>query len=868
MTLRELFNRLHDRIFRERLGRELDEELRFHRAMLERDEGNAYSFGNTTYYREETRAMWSIGSIDDWMQDVRYAIRALRAAPAFSLIVTLTLALGIGATTAIYTVVDTVLLRPLPYPNADRLVAMIDVQDAGMQAPASYEEYLDWRKRAGTALSEVGVAFGSGDVLQTNDGAEQLMGTRMSANMPALLGIRTVLGRPFNEAEEPGSAPAVVMLSEALWRTHFGADPAIIGRTVMLSGAPNVVVGVFSPGPSTLMPNAFQWSHRRLPDFLAPLRLDEKNSPPGTHWLNGIGKLRPGLDIAQARTRLAAMTSAIQHDRQTTHALAIAPLAETLFGSYRAPLTVLLAAVVVLLLIACVNTANLLLARTTTRRRDFAVRAALGAGRQRLLRLLLVESVLRAILGGACGIALAYALVHILRVRLAASVARMAEATIDGRVLAIAVAITVASGLLFGLLPALRAGRSDAADELRDGARGSTGGVIRERSRRALMVAEVALSFLLLATAGLLGRSVVNLLHVPKGFDADNLAAGFTWLPPSRYPDSLKQKQFFDRLTGELGGIYGAPNVTLASDLPITGATNGGVGIEGREYPNGGMPNAEKRIVAPNYFEVLRARLVSGRWFEQGDDLGQPPVVVINQSLAALLFPNQNAVGRRVSFGWGIGGFQTIVGVVADLRESSLDQPSRPAIYISYRQRPSYAMHFLVRTTAPEGTLVTTFRQVLRKLDPTIPLVESRTMDDVVRASMQQQRLTTTMLGSFALAALLLAAIGLYGVISYSVAQRTQELGIRAALGALPKDLIGVVLGQALSFTIPGIVLGVLGAVATRKVIAAQLFGVGPTDVLTLTLAAVALTLVAMLASVVPMRRAAHADPLEAIRAQ
>ncbi|HEX4683379.1 MAG TPA: ABC transporter permease [Gemmatimonadaceae bacterium] len=868
MTLRELVNRLRDRVFRERLSRELEEELRFHRAMLERDEGNACRLGNTTYYREETRAMWSLGNIDDWMQDVRYAFRALRATPAFALVVTLTLALGIGATTAIYTVVDTVLLRPLPYPEPDRLVAMSDVQEGGRETPAGFDEYLEWRKRSGAALSDVGVAFGSGDVLQTSDGAEQLMGTRMSANMPALLGVRIVLGRTFNESEVATTAPAVVMLSEVLWRSHFGGDPSIVGRTVSLSGTPNIVVGVFASGPNTLVPSAFHWSHRRLPDFVAPLRLDEKSSPPGMHWLNVIGKLGPGVTIGQARTRLASMTAAIRQDRHTTHGLAIEPLAESLFGSYRAPLTVLLAGVAVLLLIACVNTANLLLARTATRRREFAVRAALGAGRRRLLRLLLVESVLRAVVGGASGIALAYALVRVLRAWLAASVARMADATIDARVLGVAVAVTVASGLLFGLLPALRAGRGDAADDLRDGARGVTGGAIHERSRRALMVAEVALSFMLLATAGMLARSVVNLLRVPKGFDAEHLVAGFTWLPPSRYRDSVAQKQFFDRLTSELGGTYGSANITLASDLPITGSTDGGVGVEGREYTHDDMPNAEKRIVGPNYFQMLGARLVSGRSFEAGDDLGQPPVVVINESLASLLFPKQNAVGRRVSFGWGIAGYQTVAGVVADLHETALDQPTRPAIYISYRQRPSSSMRFLVRTTAPQTAVVTAFRDVLRRIDPTIPLVETRTMDDVVRGSMQQQRLTTTMLGAFAVAALLLAAIGLYGVIGYSVAQRTQELGVRAALGALPRDLMRFVLGQTATFTLAGIALGIAGAVASRRLIAAQLFGIGPTDVVTLALAGIVLAVVAVLASLVPMRRAARADPLEALRAR
>lgn len=878
--IRELLARLRDRLRRDRLGRELEEELRYHRAMLERDARAAGGpdadvgadvarrFGNATYYREEARQMWSLGSFDDLVQDFRFALRSIRATPAFSLIVTVTLALGIGATTAMYTVVDSVLLRPLPYPEPGRLVEMFDVQDGGNEvSAASYQEYLDWRQRSRDVLSEVGAAFGSGEVLQTNDGAEQLMGVRASANLPALLGVRVVLGRAFRPDEEAATAPAVVMLSESFWRSRFGGDPSIIGRSVTLTGTPHTVVGVFASGSNTLRPSAFSWVHRRLPDFWKPLRLDEKSSPPSLHWLDLIGQLRPGVDRGRARSRLLQIGGSIRQDRHTTHGIAIKPLAEAWFGDYRAPLRLLFVAVAVLLLIACVNTANLLLARTATRRREFAVRAALGAGRRRLLHLLLVESLLRAALGGAGGVALAYVLVRAIRTWLSASVPRMADASIDGRVLAVAVLITAASGLLFGILPAFHAGTTDAADDLRDGGRGIQGGVVHDRLRRALMTGEVALSFMLLATAGLLTRSVMNLLDVPKGFDAENLVAGFTWLSPTRYPDSLSQKQFFDRLLAGLGTVYGASNVTLASDLPIAGGTYGDVTVDGREYPNGSQPTAEKRIVANNYFQVLGARLVAGRLFEATDVLGAPPVVVINQSLAKSLFPNENPIGKRAVFGWGITGAQTVIGVVADVRESAPGHGPSPAIYTSSEQRPDNSMRFLVRTTAPQASVTSTFRSVLRKLDPTIPLVETQTMGDVVRASTQQQRMSMITLGAFATIALLLAAVGLYGVISYSVAQRTQELGIRAALGASPGDLRRVVLGQAAGFIVAGIVLGVLGALAARSLIAAQLFGVAPTDPVTFAVAGSVLALCALVASLVPMRRAARSDPMQALRA-
>ena len=879
MRPRELLNRIRDRLARDRLGRELEEELRFHRAMIERDaraagtaerelpSAIAAQMGNTTYYREEARDMWSLGSLDELLQELRYGARAVRATPAFSLVVTLTLALGIGATTAIFTVVDSVLLRPLPYANPSSLVALIDVEDDDRRAPASYREYMDWRTRASDVFSDVAADFGTGAVLQTADGAEQLLGSRVSANLPRLLGIHPILGRVFRADEDRAGAPQVVMLSERVWRDQFAADPSIVGRTITLTGSPWTVVGVFAGASNTLIPSPFAWSHHRLPDFWLPLSLDDKTSPPGLHWLDVVGRLRPGVDVARARTRLDAISAAIKHDRATTHSLAIAPLAEHLVGSFRAPLRLLLGAVLVLLLIACVNTANLLLARTATRRREFAVRSALGAGRARLLRLVLVESVVRAAAGGVIGVALAYALVRGMRVWLVGTVARIADASIDGRVLAAAVVVTLACGIAFGLLPARRAGSGDSADDLRDGARGSSG-VARDRARRGLMVAEVALSFMLLATAGLLTRSVINLLHVPEGFDTHDLVAGFTWLPSNRYPDSLAQKRFYDRLIVELGNAYGPQHVALASELPVSGGTNGGVDVQGRKFPNGVLPNAEKRIVSPNYLTMLGAHLVAGRWFTSSDDIASPGVVVINETLARTLFPNENPLGKRVGFNWGIEGFQTVVGVVTDLREGTPDQPSRPAIYISTEQRPDYEMRFLVRTNAPPPVVAFSFRAILRKLDPTIPLVETSTIDGVVREGTQQQRLTTIMVGSFAAVALALAAIGMFGVISYSVTQRTQELGLRAALGALPGDLMRLVLGQAAGYTMGGITIGAVGAFATRRLVATQLFGVGPSDATTLCAAAFVLACVAVAGAFIPMRRAASADPMDALRAQ
>ena len=811
--------------------------------------------------------MWSLGWFDDLLLDLRFVFRALRSEPAFSLVVTLTLALGIGASVAMYSVIDGVLLEPLPYPAPASLVQLTDVQEQNREAPASYPEYLDWKQRTAGILSEIGVSFGAGEVLQGADGAEQLQGTHVSVSLPAMLGIRPILGRTFRPDEESVGAPRVVILGEALWRSHFGSDPGIIGRTITLTGQPYVVIGVFPSAPNVRAPTVAQWSHPAPPAFWLPLRLDEKSAPRTLHWLDVVGRLRPGVTLEQARARAVAVAASIQQDQHIPNGVHINPLAPVLVGAYRQPLELLMAAGGLLMLIACANVASLLLTRAALRTREFAVRTALGAGQGRLFRLVLVESLVRAAIGGLLGVGLAVLLVRGIRGWLGDSLPRLAEASIDGRVLAVAVAVTVVCGIALGIVPAVRARRDAVAGTLRGGGRGMVGRAARDRMRPVLVVGEIALSFMLLAAAGLLTRSVAKLLAVPTGFDATHLVAGSTWLPSTTYPDSVHQRNFFDRLLGELGTTYGAEHVTLASDLPVTQGVDGSVTVEGRTDMNGPMVNADKRIVGANYFDVLGARIVAGRVFRSTDVLSAPPVVVVNQTFARQVFPNEDAVGKRVGFDWGIDGLQTIVGVIADLREGSLARPPHPAIYISAEQRPNSWMSVIVRTNDPPAAVAGTFRDALRRIDPSVPLVETETMASVIRADIQQQRISMMLLGGFALAALLLAAIGLYGVISYSVAQRTQELGVRAALGALPRDLMWLVLRQTAAVVGTGLALGAAGALAARALIAAQLFGVSARDPSTLAAAALLLAGVAFVATIVPTRRAAVADPLEALRA-
>jgi putative ABC transport system permease protein len=803
-------------------------------------------------------------------QDLQHAVRAIRRTPGLSVVVTLALALGIGATTALFGVVDTLFLRPLPYVSPSALVRVFDVQGDVHQLPASFPEYVDWRQRTSAVFSGVGAFLGQGEVLSGNGDAEQLLGAMVSPNLPAMLGLRPLLGRTFRPDEEGDGQTHVVVLSEGLWRERFAADRGIVGRTITLTGEPFTVIGVFAAGAEAILPSRSYIARGKGAAFWRPLNLTSQTSPRGLHRLDIIARLRPGVSEQAASASLGAVAAALRQSGVTTHGIEASPLANTLVGDLRTPIALLLGAVGLLLLIACANVTNLLLARATGRRREFAVRAALGAARSRLVVLGLLEGVLRGLIGGTAGVGVAYALAAVARRTLGGSIPRMSELAIDLPVLGAAILISLTVGVLVGTLPALRASRSDLVGDLRDGARGTGGGAgfSGDRFRRRLMVGEIALSFVLLTTGALLARSFSNLLSVPVGFDPSHLVSARTWLPSVRYRDSLSQITFNARLTDALASEFGRGAVTLTSALPIEGGTSGSIDIVGRQFANGDMPMVEKRIVGNEYFAVLRTKLVAGRTFGGGDVLSAPPVAVVNEAFAKRWFPNENAVGRRFMFGWGTDATQAIVGVVADVREGPLDQGSMPTVYVSASQVPNSFMSAVIRTNRGPADVGRAYRNVLRRLDPALPTMDVRSISDVIGSSVRQQRLLTVVLGGFAVTALLLAAIGLFGVVSYSVAQRTQEFGIRAAVGAQWTDLVGLVLRQTAWLVGLGIVVGIALSVAARRLIEAQLFGVSGGDPAALAFTTALLTLVGLIASAVPTVRAARADPLEALRAE
>jgi len=806
--------------------------------------------------------------MNTFRRDLVQVLRSIRRTPTLTVVVTLTLALGVGATTAIFSVMDVILLRPLPYESSNRLVQLFDVQRDVRDLPASYPEFLDWRARATDVLSDAGVVIGQGEVLSGGGDAEQLQGAMTSVNVPAMLGLAPILGRGFRADEEGPAASHVVILSEGLWRRHFAGDPGIIGRKVTLTGEQFSVIGVFPSSSRAILPSRWWFAHGKPAEFWRPLNLTVENSPRGMHHLDVVARLRPGVSAVAAAARLDALAATLKREGVSTHGISLTPLSTSLVGDLRTPIELLFAAVTLLLLISCANVANLLLARATARRRELAVRAALGAARARLVGHMLLEGVVRGMIGGACGVGVAYGVVVLARGALGTSIARIAEATIDGRVLAATLAISLLSGILVGVVPALRSTRGDLVTDLRDGARGVMGSVSRDRFRRALIVGQIALSVVLLTTGGLLARSFQNLLSVPMGFDPRGLISARTWLPTLRYADSLSQIAFNSRLRDAMGATFGSRAVTLASALPVEGGTSGSVDIEGRTFADGDAPLAEKRVVSNTYVDVMRAHVRSGRSFGPGDALGATPVAMVNEAFARRWFPGENPVGHRLSFGWGTSARQTIVGVIADVREGALDAASKPTIYVPAEQVPNSFMYTVVRTERPTVDVANAYRRALRMLDPALPAMDVRLVSDVIGSTVRQRRLTAAVLGTFAITALVLAAIGLYGVVSYSVTQRTQEFGIRAAVGARSVDLMQLVLRQSAGLVLWGIVIGIALSAAAHRLVTAQLFGVTGSDPRVVALTAVTVALVALTASAVPTIRASRIDPLQALRGE
>ena len=805
--------------------------------------------------------------MDTLRQDLIYAIRRLAMAPAFTLIAVATLALGIGANSAIFSIVHAVLLKPLPFAEPDRLVQLYQVSGGRNVAYFSPQNFLD---TAAAAKSFEGIAaVDGGGVTLTGRGAPAVLnGAEVSASFFSVFGMTPELGRPISADENEPDKAAVVVLSHALWQTRFGGDPKIIGQSIRLDSRDFTVIGV-APKDFSFPDDTELWT---------PLAYDAvfRTHSRGAWYLRVFGRLRPGVSLAAAREEtktIAARLEKAYPDQNEGLGGTALPLQEALVGSSRSALYLLLGAVGLVLLIACVNVANLLMARAAARESEFAVRQALGAGQGRIFRQLMTESLLLGALGGVAGLLVASLSLGSLIALQPNGVKRLNEAHIDPAVMLFAAVLAMATGFLCGVLPGMSARRAP-AQALREGARGLLGGR-SGRVRGGLVIGQMALAMMLLAGAGLLLRSFAQLQQVNPGFEVKDALTFRIALPAEAYKDESRRVAFFDRLLERVSALPGVRASAATLGLPLNGTQiNISFQVKNRpELPASQQPAMEMRAATPAYFKAMGIPVVRGRGIEPGDVAGAAQVVVLSQSAVKKYFPNQNPIGQWITLGWRrpegqpkAGG--EVVGVVGDVKSFGLARDAVPEIYLPYAQLPVGSMDVVVRASVPPLSLGPAVEKAVHELDPDIPVARLRSLEDVVSRSISQPRFYMLLLGLFASMAVLLAALGIFGVISYAVTQRSREIGIRMALGAHPGSVMRLVLSNAAVLILSGIGLGLAGALALSRSLSGLLFNLSPTDPSTLAGVALLLSAVALLASYLPARQATRVDPLLTLRSE
>ncbi len=803
-------------------------------------------------------------------QDVRYAVRRLLKSPGFSLVAIVTLALGIGANSAIFSVVNTVLLRSLPYAEPDRLVMLFNSRGENPHFPASAPNFLDFRDQ--TQLFSGAAAYGATrdfNLVGIGD-PTRLRGTPVSAEIFDVLGVRPELGRAFRAEENEPGAGAVVVLSHSVWQQYFGSDPQVIGRTISLDGVTRTVVGV--------MPAGFDYP--RESTLWTPLEYDaafRDNANRGAHYLGVVARLKPGVTVERADAEMHALGDrlAAQYPELARSTATAASMREELVGSIRPALLVLLGAVGLVLLIACANVANLLLARAAARESELAVRAALGAGRGRLVRQLLTESVILALVGGGVGLLLAFWGTDALTALQPRSLRQLGEVRVDATVIAFTAGVALLTGLLFGLVPALQVTRADLAGSIREGSRGSLSGRAGTRLRGGLVVAEMALAVMLLAGAGLLIRSFVGLMSVDPGFQPQGVLSVELSLPGSSYPDDESVRQFYTRLQERLRALPGVVASGAVSALPLGGrASMAGFYPADREQPRAGeMPIAHMIQATPDYFRAIGIPLRRGRLFTPADRAGAPVALLLSEAGARRIFRGEEPLGRSVTLTFGTAAYPdgitgVVVGIVGNVHQKGLELAIEPDVYIPFDQAPFSSMELTLRTTARPLSLAAGVRSAVREIDPNLALGDFQTVEQVVSRSVAQPRFYMLLLTLFAAVALVLAAVGIFGVISYSVTQRTREIGMRMALGADAGTVLGMVVRGGMKMVLLGLGIGLVLTFALTRLVAGMLYGVAPTDPLTLAGVVVVLGCVALLACWLPARRATRIDPMVALRSE
>ncbi|HEY6805733.1 MAG TPA: ABC transporter permease [Pyrinomonadaceae bacterium] len=809
------------------------------------------------------------------LQDLRYAVRTLRSRPGFTLVAVLTLSLGIGANTAIFSVVNAVLLRPLPFKDPDRIVSIYErrANSGAANLPVSGHEFAAWQQRT-HSFAALTLIQPDGLNLTGNGDPTILNVSRVSTDFFSVIGVGPIIGRTFAPGEDQNGGANVVILNEKLWQQRFGSNRDILNHSITLNNQNYTVVGV--------MPTL-----ELMPDVLIPIDLHSEIQKVGKHSHQVIGRLKEGVSVAQAQADLALVSGQLEQEMVQAnkgHGSFAINLHEDVTGDSSLALLTLFGAVGFVLLISCANVANLLLTRAAARHKEMAIRSALGAGRLRLIRQTLTESLLLGIAGGGLGLLSAFWIVDLISKMTVLHLPRLDQVRLDSRVLLATLVFSLLTGVLTGLVPALRNSEQHLYETLIDGGRGSMS-ASRRRLGSALVVMEVALAVILLVGGGLMLKSFVHLMRVDPGFDPHQVLRLDLGLPAAKYSEPQKQRAFYEELLGRLRNLPGVESVGATTQTPLSPGDNwSGFAIEGRPVPEGDQQQAATRTVSNDYFSTLRIPLRRGRlfsnadarvalplirWFEKEpfpehfNDSQPIPTAIINETLAKQYWPNEDPIGKRlkvVESPW-----LTIVGVVGNVHHNGLNTAPNPEIYLSHLQEPQNSLAVMMRTSVDPLSLATAARQEINAIDKDQP-VTITTMDQIVADSVAGQRFNALLLGVFAALALILATIGVFGVINYSVAQRTREIGIRLALGAQRRDVFQLIVGQGLALAITGVVIGAIGSFGLTRLIAGLLYGVSPTDRITFLFVSVLVTVVALLASYLPARRATKIDPLVALK--
>ncbi len=810
------------------------------------------------------------------LQDLRFAVRSLRKRPGVTLVAVLTLALGIGANTVVFGVTNAVLLRPLPFSEPDRLV-MLWAANPRLQLgfddlPISQGEFRSWREQSRTVESMSVVAAGHSNLSRSGE-PERVGGASVSASFFRVTGVWPERGRAFSETDDRPGAARVVVISHRLWRQKLGGDPNVVGRAIMLDGEPHTIVGIMPagfayPGANDLPAYTGAAEHS---DFWRPAAVGDDRS---NRTLAVLGRLAPGQAPGQAQAEfdvIASGLAAAYPDTNEGFGVRVRPLDDQVIGDVRPAIAILQAAVALVLLVACANLANLMLARASARRREIAVRVAIGAGRWHIVRQLLAESLVLSLTGGAAGALLSVWGVQAVRAFGPRAVPRLDEASVDATALAFTLGVSLATAVLFGLAPAIRAARVDLREALKDGAHPASGASRTGRARGAVVVAQVALLTVLLASAGLVIRSFVRLTSVDPGFEPAGVLAATVPLPASKYGEPERAAAFFREAVDEIGALPGVRSAAVVSQLPLSGSVYAG-GFSVRERPD--LDTAEdlvanRRMIGPAYFETMRIPVVAGRGFADTDTSSAPGVAVVSDAFARRYLPD-GAIGAHVKLGGPDSSrpWLEVVGVAGDVRDAALEKDAAPSIYVPFEQMPFQTMTIVVRADADPGLLGPSVRREIRELDADQPVNDVRTLDRYVSDAVARPRFAVLLLGGFAVAALVLAAVGLSGVVAYSVARRTHEIGVRMALGARPGDALRLVLGQGMRLAAIGTAIGLVAAYAATRLLSAILFQVSPADPLTFVATPAVLAVVALAACYLPARRATRVDPAVALRSE